>query len=177
MISTTENAKRTTLKLKKVVFLMKTTVYSTAKILAGLINYYVFSDSLNINIFSIDVMNTLWDDDKFAPTLPEFSEGIDRLCCKGILTKTDTGYLLTDKLHDFSKAALITAAHIYDGISSLSDGIIEAESFFDDEEDMNEYAVMRGSRLGDVDIYDAREFLLSTGLARITADGIYISIR
>lgn len=155
---------------------MKTTVYSTAKILAGLINYYVFSDSLNINIFSIDVMNTLWDDYKFAPTLPEFSEGIDRLCCKGILTKTDTGYLLTNKLHNFSRAALITAAYIYEDIS-LSDGIIEAELFFDDEEEMNEYAVMRGSKLEDVNIYDAREFLLSTGLARITADSVYISIR
>ena len=155
---------------------METTVISTAKVLVGLMNYYAISNNLNVNIFSIDVMNVLWDDDKLAPTLPEFSEGIDRLCYKGILAATDTDYLLTSKLCNFSKATLITAACIYENIG-LSDGIIEAELFFDDEEEMNEYAVMQGNKFDKVDIYDAREFLLSTGLARISADGAYITIR
>ena len=129
---------------------METTVISTAKVLVGLMNYYAISNNLNVNIFSIDVMNVLWDDDKLAPTLPEFSEGIDRLCYKGILAATDTDYLLTSKLCNFSKAT---------------------------EEEMNEYAVMQGNKFDKVDIYDAREFLLSTGLARISADGAYITIR
>ena len=153
---------------------MKRTVNSTAKTLMGLINYYAMSNNLNFNIFSL--MCDLWDDDKFAPTIPEFSDGIDELCSRGILTVTNKGYMLTSKLRHFSKASLITAAYIYDDIAVMSDGYVETEIFFDDEEDMNEYAVMQGSKFGDVDIYNAREFLLTTGLARISADGIYITI-
>lgn len=153
---------------------MKTTVISTSKVLTGLINYYAMSNKLDFNIFSL--MCDLWEGDKFAPTIPEFSDGIDELCSRGILTVTDTGYLLTSKLRRFSKADLITAACIYDDIAVMSDGYVEAEIFFDDEEDMNEYAVTRGSKLGKVNIYHAREFLLSTGLARISADGMYITI-
>lgn len=153
---------------------MKKTVYSTAKVLTGLTNYYAMTNNLNFNIFSL--MCDLWEGDKFAPTISEFSEGIDELCSRGILTVTDTGYMLTSKLRHFSKANLKTAACIYDDIAVMSDGYVETETFFDDEEDMNEYAVMQGSKLGDVDIYCAREFLLSTGLARISADGMYITI-
>ena len=153
---------------------MKRTVNSTAKTLMGLINYYAMSNNLDFNIFSL--MCDLWEGDKFEPTISEFSDGIDELCSRGILTVTDAGYMLTSKLRHFSKANLITAAYIYDDIAVMSDGYVETETFFDDEEDMNEYAVMQGSKLGDVDIYCAREFLLTTGLARISADGIYITI-
>lgn len=153
---------------------MKTTVNSTAKVLTGLINYYAMSNKLDFNIFNL--MCDLWEDDKFAPTIPEFADGVDELCSKGILTTTSSGYLLTSKLRRFSKANLITAACIYDGIAVMSDGYVETEIFFDDEEDMNEYAVMQGSKLGTVDIYNAREFLLSTGLARISTDGMHITI-
>lgn len=153
---------------------MKKTVYSTAKVLIGLINYYVTTNMLDFNIFSL--MCDLWEGDKFAPTIPEFSDGIDELCSRGILSVTDTGYMLTSKLCRFSKANLKTAACIYEDIAVMSDGYVETETFFDDEEDMNECAVMRGSKLGDVDIYCAREFLLSTGLARISADGVCITI-
>ena len=153
---------------------MKTTVNSTAKVLMGLINYYAMSNNLDFNIFSL--MCDLWEGDKFAPTIPEFSDGIDELCSRGILTVTNEGYMLTSKLRRFSIADLITAAYIYDDIAVMSDGYVETETFFDDEEDMNEYAVMQGSKLGKVDIYNAREFLLTTGLARISADGIYITI-
>lgn len=153
---------------------MKKTVNSTAKVLMGLINYYAMSNNLNFNIFSL--MCDLWDDDKFAPTIPELSDGIDELCSRGILTVTDTGYMLTSKLRRFSKANLVTAAYIYDDIAVISDGYVETETFFDDDCDMNEYAVMQGSKLGSVDIYNAREFLLATGLARISADGMYITI-
>lgn len=153
---------------------MKTTVNSTAKTLMGLINYYAMSNNLNFNIFSL--MCDLWEGDKFAPTVPEFAEGIDELCSKGILTVTNEGYMLTSKLRRFSIADLITAACIYDDIAVMSDGCVETEIFFDDEEDMNEYAAMQGSKLGMVNIYYAREFLLTTGLARISADGVYITI-
>lgn len=153
---------------------MKKTVYSTAKVLRGLINYYAKSNKLDFNIFSL--MCDLWDGDKFEPTISEFSDGIDELCSRGILTTTSSGYLLTSKLRRFSKADLITAACIYDDIAVMSDGVVETEIFFDDEEDMNEYAAMQGSKLGMVNIYYAREFLLSTGLARISADGMYITI-
>lgn len=153
---------------------MKTTVSSTAKTLIGLINYYAMSSKLDFNIFSL--MCDLWEGDKFEPTISEFAEGIDELCSRSILTVTDTGYMLTSKLRRFSKANLITAACIYEDIAVMSDGYVETEIFFDDEEDMNEYAVMQGSKLGDVDIYCAREFLLSTGLVRISADGVYITI-
>lgn len=153
---------------------MKTTVNSAAKVLVGIINYYAKTNNLNFNIFSL--MCDLWEGDKFAPTIPEFAEGIDELCSRGILTTTSSGYLLTSKLRRFSKANLKTAACIYEDIAVMSDGYVETETFFDDEEDMNEYAVMQGSKLGDVDIYCAREFLLSTGLARISADGVYITI-
>lgn len=153
---------------------MKKTVNSTAKVLMGLINYYAMSNNLNFNIFSL--MCDLWKGDKFEPTISEFSDGVDALCSKGILTVTNEGYMLTSKLRRFSIADLITAAYIYDDIAVMSDGYVETEIFFDDEEDMNEYAVMQGSKLGDVDIYCAREFLLSTGLARISADGVYITI-
>lgn len=153
---------------------MKRTINSTAKTLIGLINYYAMSDNLNFNIFSL--MGDLWKGDKFEPTISEFSDGVDALCSKGILTVTNEGYMLTSKLRRFSIADLITAAYIYDDIAVMSDGYVEAETFFDDEEDMNEYAVMQGSKLGKVDIYNAREFLLTTGLARISADGVYITI-
>lgn len=156
---------------------MKTTIDSTAKVLVGLINYYTMENSLNFDIFGINIMNSLWGKDIYAPTILEFSEGIRELCLKGILTPTNTGYRLTSKLRNFSTAALITAACIYEDTAVMSDGTIEAELFFDDEEEMNEYAVMQGSKHGNVDIYDAREFLLSTGLARITADGMYITIK
>lgn len=152
---------------------MKTT-NSTAKVLTGVINYYAMTNKLDFNIFSL--MCDLWGDDKFPPTIPEFTEGIDELCSKGILTTTRSGYLLTSKLRRFSTADLITAACIYDDIAVMSDGVVETETFFDDEEDMNEYAAMQGSKLGMVNIYYAREFLLSTGLARISADGMYITI-
>lgn len=153
---------------------MKTKINGTAKVLTGIINYYAMSDNLNFNIFSL--MCDLWEGDKFAPTVPEFAEGIDELCSRGILTVTDTGYMLTSKLRRFSKADLKTAACIYDDIAVMSDGYVETETFFDDEEDMNEYAAMQGSKLGMVNIYHAREFLLTTGLARISADGVYITI-
>ena len=154
---------------------MKKTVNSTAKTLMGLINYYAMSNNLNFNIFSL--MCDLWEDDKFAaPTIPEFSDGVDELCSRGILTVTNEGYMLTSKLRRFSIADLITAAYIYDDIAVMSEGYVEAETFFDDEEDMNEYAAMQGSKLGMVNIYHAREFLLTTGLARISADGVYITI-
>ena len=153
---------------------MKKTVYSTAKVLRGLINYYAMSNKLDFNIFGL--MCDLWEGDKFEPTISEFSDGIDELCSRGILTVTDTGYMLTSKLRRFSIADLITAAYIYDDIAVMSDGYVETETFFDDEEDMNEYAVRKGSKLGKVDIYNAREFLLATGLARISADGMYITI-
>lgn len=153
---------------------MKTTVNSTAKVLMGLINYYAMSNNLDFNIFSL--MCDLWEGDKFAPTIPEFSDGVDELCSRGILTVTDEGYMLTSKLRRFSIADLITAACIYEDIAVMSDGYVETETFFDDEEDMNEYAAMQGSKLGMVNIYHAREFLLSTGLARISADGVYITI-
>lgn len=154
---------------------MKKTVNSTAKVLMGLINYYAMSNNLNFNIFSL--MCDLWDDDKFAPTIPEFSDGVAELCSRGILTVADEGYMLTSKLRRFSIADLTTAAYIYDDIAVISEGDVETETFFDDDDDMNEYAVMQGSKLGKVDIYNAREFLLSTGLARISADGRYITIR
>lgn len=153
---------------------MKTTVYSTAEVLKGLINYYAMSNKLDFNIFSL--MCDLWGDDKFAPTIPEFSDGVDELCSRGILTVTNEGYMLTSKLRRFSKADLITAACIYEDIAVMSDGYVGTETFFNGREDMNEYAVRQGSKFGDVDIYDAREFLLSTGLARISADGMYITI-
>lgn len=153
---------------------MKKTVNSTAKTLMGLINYYAMSSKLDFNIFSL--MCDLWEDDKFPPTIPEFAEGIDELCSRGILTVTNEGYMLTNKLRRFSIADLITAACIYDDIAVMSDGYVETETFFDDEEDMNEYAAMQGSKLGMVNIYHAREFLLTTGLARISADGMYITI-
>ena len=154
---------------------MKTTVYSSAKVLTGLINYYAMSNDLNFNIFSLTC--DLWKGDKFEPTISEFSDGIDELCSRGILTVTNAGYMLTSKLRNFSTAALITAACIYEDIAVIADGTIEAELFFADEEETNEYAVMQGSKYGNVDIYDAREFLLSTGLARITSDGMYITIK
>lgn len=153
---------------------MKTTVNSTAKVLMGLINYYAMSNNLDFNIFSL--MCDLWEGDKFAPTIPEFSDGVDELCSRGILTVTNEGYMLTSKLRRFSIADLVTAACIYDDIAVMSDGYVETETFFDDEEDMNEYAAMQGSKLGMVNIYHAREFLLTTGLARISADGMYITI-
>lgn len=153
---------------------MKTTVNSTAKVLMGLINYYAMSNNLDFNIFSL--MCDLWEGDKFAPTIPEFSEGVNELCSRGILTVTNEGYMLTSKLRRFSMADLITAAYIYDDIAVISDGCVKTEIFFDDEENMNEYAVIQGRKLGSVDIYNAREFLLSTGLARISADGMYITI-
>lgn len=153
---------------------MKTTVYSTAKVFKGLINYYAMSNKLDFNIFSL--MCDLWGDDKFAPTIPEFSDGVDELCSRGILTVTNEGYMLTSKLRRFSIADLITAACIYEDIAVMSDGYVGTEIFFDGREDMNEYAVRQGSKFGDVDIYDAREFLLLTGLARISADGMYITI-
>lgn len=153
---------------------MKTTINSTAKVLTGIINYYAMTNKLDFNIFSL--MCDLWEGDKFEPTISEFSDGVDELCSRGILTTTNSGYLLTSKLRRFSKANLITAACIYEDIAVMSDGYVETETFFDDEEDMNEYAVMQGSKLGAVDIYCAREFLLSTGLARISADGVYITI-
>jgi len=154
---------------------MKTTVNSAAKVLVGLINYYVMANDLVFNLFSL--MSDLWDDDKFAPTIPELSDGIDEMCSRGILTVTDTGYRLTGKLRRFSKADLTTAAYIYDDIAVISEGYVETETFFDDDDDMNEYAAMQGSKLGMVNIYHAREFLLVTGLARISADGRYITIR
>ena len=153
---------------------MKKTVNSTAKVLMGLINYYAMSNNLDFNIFSL--MCDLWEGDKFAPTIPEFSDGVDELCSRGILTVTNEGYMLTSKLRRFSIADLTTAAYIYDDIAVMSDGYVETEVFFDDEENMNEYAVIQGRKLGEVDIYNAREFLLSTGLARISADGVYITI-
>lgn len=153
---------------------MKKTINSTAKALSGLINYYAMSNELNFNIFSL--MCDLWDDDRFAPTVPELSDGIDELCSRRILTVTDTGFMITNKLRRFSKANLITAACIYDDIAVMSNGYVEMETFFDDEADMNEYAVIQGSKRGMVDIHGAREFLLSTGLARISADGMYITI-
>lgn len=153
---------------------MKKTVNSTAKVLMGLINYYAMSNNLDFNIFSL--MCDLWEGDKFAPTIPEFSEGVNELCSRGILTVTNEGYMLTSKLRRFSMADLITAAYIYDDIAVISDGCVKTEIFFDDEENMNEYAVIQGRKLGSVDIYNAREFLLSTGLARISADGMYITI-
>lgn len=153
---------------------METTISSTAKVLTGLINYYAMTNNLDFNIFSL--MCDLWEGDKFAPTIPELSEGIDELCSRGILTTTNSGYLLTSKLRRFSIADLKTAACIYDDIAVMSDGYVETETFFDDEENMNKYAVMQGSKLGKVNIYNAREFLLSTGLARISADGMYITI-
>lgn len=153
---------------------MKKTVNSTAKVLMGLINYYAMSNNLEFNIFSL--MCDLWEGDKFAPTIPEFSDGVDELCSRGILTVADEGYMLTSKLRRFSIADLTTAAYIYDDIAVMSDGYVETEIFFDDEENMNEYAVIQGRKLGEVDIYNAREFLLSTGLARISADGMYITI-
>lgn len=153
---------------------MKKTVNSTSKVLTGLINYYAMSNNLDFNIFSL--MCDLWDDDRLAPTIPELSDGIDELCSRGILSVTDTGYRLTSKLRRFSVADLITAAYIYDDIALMSDGYVETETFFDDDDDMNEYAARKGSKLGMVNIYYAREFLLSTGLARISADGVYITI-
>ena len=153
---------------------MKTTVNSTAKVLTGIINYYAMSNELNFNIFSLTC--DLWVDDKFPPTIPEFADGVAELCSKGILTVTNEGYMLTSKLRRFSIADLITAACIYDDVAVMSDGYVETETFFDDEEDMNEYAAMQGSKLGMVNIYHAREFLLTTGLARISADGVYITI-
>ena len=153
---------------------MKTTVNSTAKVLMGLINYYVMSNDLDFNIFSLTC--DLWQGDKFEPTISELSDGIAELSSRRILAVTNAGYVLTNKVRRFSKADLITAAYIYDDIAVMSDGYVETETFFDDEEDMNEYAVMQGSKLGKVDIYNAREFLLTTGLARISADGIYITI-
>ena len=153
---------------------MKTKISSTSKVLMGLINYYAMSNNLDFNIFSL--MCDLWEGDKFAPTIPEFSEGVNELCSRGILTVADEGYMLTSKFRRFSMADLITAAYIYDDIAVMSDGCVETEIFFDDEENMNEYAVIQGRKLGDVDIYCAREFLLSTGLARISADGMYITI-
>lgn len=152
---------------------MKTT-NSTAKVLTGVINYYAMTNKLDFNIFSL--MCDLWGDDKFPPTIPEFSDGVDALCSKGILSVTNEGFLLTSKLRRFSIADLITAAYIYDDIAVISNGYVETEMFFDDEEDMNEYAAMQGSKLGMVNIYHAREFLLSTGLARISADGMYITV-
>ena len=153
---------------------MKTTVNSTAKVLMGLINYYAMTNKLDFNIFSL--MCNLWEGDQFAPTITEFSVGVDELCSRGILTVTNEGYMLTSKLRRFSTADLITAAYIYDDIAVISDGYVETETFFDDEEDMNEYAVTLSRKLGGVDIYNAREFLLTTGLARISADGMYITI-
>ena len=153
---------------------MKTKISSTSKVLMGLINYYAMSNNLDFNIFSL--MCDLWEGDKFAPTIPEFSDGVNELCSRGILTVADEGYMLTSKLRRFSIADLITAAYIYDDIAVMSDGCVEAEIFFDDEENMNEYAVIQGRKLGSVDIYNAREFLLTTGLARISADGVYITI-
>lgn len=153
---------------------MKTTVNSTAKVLMGLTNYYAMTNKLDFNIFSL--MCDLWEGDRLAPTIPEFSDGVDELCSRGILMVTNEGYRLTSKLRRFSTADLITAAYIYDDIAVISDGYVETETFFDDEEDMNEYAVTLGRKLGGVDIYNAREFLLTTGLARISADGMYITI-
>lgn len=153
---------------------MKKTINSTAKVLSGLINYYAMSNELNFNIFSL--MCDLWEGDKFEPTISEFSDGIDELCSRRILSVTDTGFMITNKLRRFSKANLITAACIYDDIAVMSNGYVETETFFDDEADMNEYAVIQGSKRGMVDIHYAREFLLSTGLARISADGMYITI-
>lgn len=153
---------------------MKATINSTSKVLTGLINYYAMSNKLDFNIFGL--MCDLWEGDKFEPTISEFSDGINELCSKGVLSVTNEGYMLTSKLRRFSKANLITAACIYDDIAVMSNGYVEIETFFDDEADMNEYAVMQGGKRGMVDLYCAREFLLSTGLARISADGMYITI-
>lgn len=149
---------------------------NASKAFIGIAHYVATTGALNFSIADLALIGEAWKKDRYVePTLSEFANGLDYLERMGVIRFRDNYWTLSRKLNDFSFADLVAAAEIYDGVIVVCDGAAEYDEFFDDDDgNMNEYAAERGQRYGVVSLYNARQILFSTGLLRISADGLYI---
>lgn len=149
---------------------------NASKAFVGITYYVATTGALDFSIADLEIIGEAWKKDRYVePTLSEFANGLDYLEKMGVIKFRDNCWTLSRKLNDFSFADLVAAAEIYDGVIVVCGGAAEYDEFFDDDDgNMNEYAAERGQKYGVVSLYNARQILFSTGLLRISADGLYI---
>lgn len=149
---------------------------NAGKAFVGITYYVATTGALNFSIADLAFIGEAWKKERYVePTLSEFAGGLDYLEKMGVIKFRDNCWVLSRKLNDFSFAELVAAAEIYDGVIVVCDGAAEYDEFFDDKDGgMNEYAVDKGQKYGKVSLYNARQILFSTGLLRISADGLNI---
>lgn len=149
---------------------------NAGKALVGITYYVATTGALNFSIADLAFIGEAWKKERYVePTLSEFADGLDYLEKMGVIKFRDNCWTLSRKLNDFSFAELVAAAEIYDGVIVVCDGAAEYDEFFDDKDGgMNEYAIDKGQKYGKVSLYNARQILFSTGLLRISADGLNI---
>lgn len=149
---------------------------NAGKAFIGIAYYVATMGALNFSIADLGFISEAWKKDRYVePTLSEFAGGLDYLEKMGVIKFRDNCWVLSKKLNSFSSAELVTAAEIYDGVIIVCDGAAEYDEFFDDYDgNMNEYAAAKGRKYGTVSLYNARQILFSTGLLRISADGLNI---
>lgn len=155
---------------------IKVTRENASKAFVGITHYVATTGTLSFSIADLAFIGETWKEERYVePTLSEFAGGLDYLGKMGVIKFCDNCWILSRKLNDFNFAELVAAAEIYDGVILVCDGAAEYDEFFDNEDGgMNEYAVDRGQKYGKVSLYNARQILFSTGLLRISADGLYI---
>lgn len=149
---------------------------NATKAFIGLAFYRATTSVLNVGITDFTEIGKAWENDYGEPTISEFCEGVNYLIDKGIITLCHNERMLTftDAVSAYSVSDLVTAANIFEGVIVVGGGYLELEEFFDDNEDMNLYALYQGKKFGITSLYNARDILFKFGLLRISADGLYI---
>lgn len=149
---------------------------NASKAFVGITYFTATTGVLNFSITDLAFIGEAWEKERHVePTITEFADGLRYLEKMGVIKFRGNYWELAYTLNDFSFADLVTAAEIYDGVIIVCDGAAEYDEFFDDEDGgMNEYAVDIGQKYGKVSLYNARQILFSTGLLRISADGLNI---
>ncbi len=158
----------------------KTNIQATrenaGKAFVGITYYVATTGALNFSIADLEFIGEAWKKDRYIePTLSEFANGLSYLEKMGVIKFRGNCWVLSKELDGFSFAELVAAAEIYDGVLIVCNGAAEYDEFFDDYDgNMNEYAVAKGQKYGTVSLYNARQILFTTGLLRVSADGLDI---
>lgn len=154
---------------------IKATRENAGKALIGITHYIATTGAMNFSIADLEFIGEAWKKERYAePTITEFANGGRYLEKMGIIKSRGNYWELAHRLSDFSFAELVVAAEIYDGVVIVGGGAVEYDDFFDDDDDMNAFAVTKGQKYGTVSLYNARQILFTTGLLRISADGLNI---
>lgn len=154
---------------------IKVTRENAGKALIGITCYVATTGAMDFSIADLEFIGEAWEKERYAePTITEFANGGRYLEKMGIIKSRGNYWELAHRLSDFSFAELVVAAEIYDGVVIVGGGTVEYDEFFDDDDDMNAFAVAKGQKYGTVSLYNARQILFTTGLLRISADGLNI---